>query len=74
VAAPTISRPKSLSATGKQNKLQPNGKGASEMSIKTQLGMVATLTPSVIASRFTDYYRAAVSLSPVRIGITCSSL
>jgi hypothetical protein len=61
-----ISQVNNLSAVVSQTKLKSNGKRATQMSVATQLGMFVTLTFSVIASRFVDYYRAAVSWSPIQ--------
>jgi len=64
--APAIPEVKSLSVTPKQTKLESNGKSAPKISTATQLEMFFTLILSVIASRFLDYYRGAVSWNPLR--------
>jgi magnesium-transporting ATPase (P-type) len=65
-AVPAVSEAKSLSMTPKQTKLELNGKSAPRISTATQLEMFFTLILSVIASRFLDYYRGAVSWNPLR--------
>lgn len=65
-AVPTASEAKSLSMTAKPTKLELDGKSAPKISTATQLEMFFTLVLSVIASRFLDYYRGAVSWNPLR--------
>jgi hypothetical protein len=66
MAQAATSQVKSMPATSKQGRLKANGKGVEESSLGAQLGIFATLTLSIIASRFVDYYRAAVSWSPLQ--------
>ena len=64
-AVPAVSEAKSLSMMQEQTKLGLNGKSAPKISTATQLEMFFTLILSVIASRFLDYYRGAVSWNPL---------
>jgi hypothetical protein len=64
-ATPSISEVKSMPAASKQKNFKSNGKGVEERSLGAQASMFATLMISVIASRYVDYYRAAVSWSPL---------
>ena len=64
-AAPSISQVKSMPGAIKQKNLKSNSKGVEERSLGAQVSMFTTLMVSVIASRYVDYYRAAVSWSPL---------
>src|ERR1041385_2950074 len=65
-AGPATSRSKEMPVLSRDGNHLTDGSKMQKPSTAWQIIMFTTLTLSIVASRFIDYYRAAISWSPLR--------